>query len=193
MDRIQRDFDLTAMMHLTCVNATKAELNQLWPRGGLLLFRDLDVTPELHIGLSRVFGDLIVEQQSDGLGATPDGEVGPAFDRMLDTIDGFSKPLIAMPMAARPVLLVDRSTSMYVITSAVDSDQARLRARPRPFWSRCTTPTSSGNRSARPRAISSVRSFDALLAMMIFQRYGQCLPRYSRSLVMLCSSTTSSL
>lgn len=29
VDRIQRDFDLTTMMHLTCVNATEAELRQV--------------------------------------------------------------------------------------------------------------------------------------------------------------------
>lgn len=29
VDRIQRDFDLTTMMHLTCVNATKAELHSV--------------------------------------------------------------------------------------------------------------------------------------------------------------------
>ncbi len=29
VDRIQRDFDLTTMMHLTCVNATKAELQSV--------------------------------------------------------------------------------------------------------------------------------------------------------------------
>ena len=55
---------------------------------------------------------------------------------------------------------------MYARTGASEADHTALRARPRPFWSRCTART-SGSSAARSDATAQVPSVLALSATVM--------------------------
>ena len=83
---------------------------------------------------------------------------------------------IAATIGSSALSPVDKSTSMYATTSAVELDQAVRSARPRPFVVSWTTRTCWSS-AASSWAMAGVPSVDALSAMVICQENGNSFDR----------------